>query len=159
MTTIAVSASQIAADGQRIWGDLIAGRQFKKIRVCHGAIYAFTGLVPMHEPMIAWHAAGADPAKLPHGASDDKHGGWTLIVVDREGVGKYTNSCPYLERLDTPVAFGAGQDYAMGAMWHGASAGEAVRLVAAHTNHTGGVIQVVDIAEALGLDKAREAAE
>lgn len=152
MTTIAIDArGTMAADGQRLWGDQICGLQDKKIRVGKGAIYAFTGLFPMLEPMIAWHAAGANPAKLPRGADSDKHGGWTLIVVDLDGVGKYTNACPYIERFEPPIAFGAGQDYAIGAMWHGASAKDAVRLVAENTNHTGGDIQVVDIAKALGL--------
>ena len=158
MTTIAISDGFIVADGLRTWGSEIRGRAHKKIRVVGSLIYAFTGLVPMQEPMIEWHRAGADPTKLPHGAADDKHGGWTLIVIDKDGIGKYTDGCPYLERFDPPIAFGAGQDYAIGAMLVGASAQHAVEAVASLCNHTGGEIQVVDIASVLGAARKNGAA-
>ena len=159
MTTIAITSTHVAADGMRTWGDQIRGRSHRKIRVEGGTIYAFAGLAPMLDVMVRWHRDGADPNKMPYGAADKDHGGWTLVVIDRDGVAKYTNSCPYIERFEPPIAFGAGQDYALGAMLHGASAEEAVRIVGELTNHTGGDIQVIDIAEALGLNQQREAAE
>ena len=158
MTTIAIDKTTIAADGLRTWGDQIAGRAHKKIKVVPGkAIYAFTGLAPMFDVMVEWHQKGADPEDVPQ-LGKDSDNGWTLIVIDKEGVGKFTSSCPYFERFDAPVAWGAGQDYAMGAMAVGAGARRAVEAVASFTTHTGGEIQVVDIAEALGL-KRLEAAE
>lgn len=157
MTTIAIDQHSIAADGFRTWGGEIRGRNHKKLRVGTNAIYAFTGLVPMFDPIILWHEQGADPKQLPDHLKDDQDG-WTLIVIDKDGIGKYSRNCPYIERFDPPIAFGAGQDYAIGAMLAGASPAKAVELVAGLCNHTGGEIQVIDISEALGL-KTLEAAE
>lgn len=156
MTTIAISTTHVAADGQRTWGNEIRGLDHKKLRVEGRIIYAYTGLTPLMDVMIRWHKDGAKPENLPPYSNEDGDG-WTLIIIDRHGVGKYTASCPYVERLDAPIAFGAGDDLAMGAMLAGASAERAIELVASITNHTGGEIQVINIAEALGLHK--EAAE
>jgi len=155
MTTIAYDGTTIAADGQRTWGDQIAGLSFRKLRREGDTIYGFTGLAPMFDVMVAWHRNGADPGKLPVGHDKD---GWTLVVVDKSGLGKYTSTCPYIERFDPPVAFGAGQDYAVGAMWAGATAEHAVRLVAQNTNHTGGDIQAIGVVPILAQQRP-EAAE
>lgn len=156
MTTIAIDGATVAADGLRVWGGEIRGRAHKKLKVCNGTIYAFTGLAPLFDVMVAWHQNGTDPEKLPK-ISDDE--GWTLIVIDKDGVGKFTKGCPYIEHFGPPIAFGAGQDYAIGAMLAGATAGQAIGIVAGLCNHTGGEIQVINIAEALGLQHVREAAE
>jgi hypothetical protein len=82
-----------------------------------------------------------------------------LIVIERLGeVIKYTNTCPYPEVFTPPIAFGAGLDLAKGAMLAGASARQAVQLAIEHTTHSGGDIQVEDIAEVLARP-FKEAAE
>jgi len=58
---------------------------------------------------------------------------------------------PYLSGVDVPFAIGAGSDYALGAMDYGASPEEAVRGACRRNVFTGGEIQVVNIAAALGL--------
>ncbi|MGE3064106.1 MAG: hypothetical protein AB7K67_00850 [Hyphomicrobiaceae bacterium] len=158
MTTIATDGTTIAADGRRLWnGGQIAGDAHQKIVVRDNYIYALTGLAPMFEPMIAWHRRGAPVDDLPKMGSDAEWG--ALIVVDSSGtVTKYSDSCPYPETLPTPIAFGAGMDYAMGAMAAGASPERAVQIAAELCTHTGGAITVIDIAEALGLAKPRRAA-
>jgi ATP-dependent protease HslVU (ClpYQ) peptidase subunit len=159
MTTIAWDGRYLAADGQRTFGDRIAGTDFRKIVVKGVFIYAFTGMTPMMDVMIAWHQEGADPEKLPLGWDKDE-GGWTLVVVDGNGLGKYSDGCPYLERLPAPWAFGAGQEYAIGAMRAGADARRAIEIVSEICYHTGGTIQVVDREDtALRLVATREAAE
>ena len=162
MTTIAVTATEVAADGQRMWGCEIVNLTTEKIHVQDGMIYAFSGTFPLFHPMIEWHLAGADPKELPTGV-DYKENGWTLVVIDDGGLFKYTSSCPYPEELEPPIAFGAGGDYATGAMLHGATAKEAVEIVARLCNHTGGQIKVVDIAKVTGFTlrrtHLREAAE
>lgn len=151
MTTIAIDRyGTIAADGLVTCHGDIVGRNEEKLRLRHGRIYAMTGLGPMFEPLIKWHHAGADPDKLPKLYDDDAS--WILIVVIRPGVvTKYSSTCPYPEDRGPPVAFGAGLDHAKGAMLHGATAEEAVRLVAASCTHTGGRIVSYNIAEVLGL--------
>jgi hypothetical protein len=153
MTTIAIdSKGFVAADGLRTWSGDITGRAEEKLRIRYGRIYALAGTCGAFEPLIKWHGEQeADPDKVPKLGGDN---GWLLVVIDGSGlVLKYTNTCPYAEDLPTPVAFGAGMDLAKGAMLAGASAERAVQLVADNTNHTGGRIQVVNIAEALGLQR------
>lgn len=156
MTTIAIDRTTIVADGLRLWGQEIVGLNTRKLLIRDQRIYGFTGLYPMFSVMVDWHRDGANPSAFPVGL--DKTDGWTLIIVDRAGIGKYTSSCPYIERFDPPIAFGAGQDYAIGAMLAGVTAKRAVEIVAGQCTHTGGEIQVIDIAEALGT-QIRVAAE
>ena len=161
MTTIAIDKyGTIAADGLRTWGGDIVGRTEQKIRMRHGRIYALTGTAGFFEPLIAWHGEHhANPEKMPKCEGEND---WTLIVIDRPGlVTKYTKTCPYPETFEPPVAFGAGLDLAKGAMLFGASAREAVELVAHNTNHTGGEILSWDIAMALAAHAVpvKEAAE
>ena len=160
MTTIAIDRyGTIAADGQRTWGGDIVSRTERKIRIRHGRIYALAGTAGVFEPLIAWHGEhNADPEKTPKIGGDND---WQLIVIDRFWlIAKYTNTCPYADIFERPpLGFGAGVDLAKGAMLFGATAEQAVRLAIETTNHSGGEIQVVNIAEALGLDVVKEAAE
>ena len=159
MTTIAIDKfGMIAADGLRTWGGDIVGRTEEKVRIRHGRIYALTGTAGFFEPLIAWHGEHqANTEKMPKCEGEEA---WTLIVIERVGlVTKYTKTCPYPETFEPPVAFGAGIDLAKGAMLFGATAEQAVNLVCETTNHTGGRVLVYNIAEALGLQPVREAAE
>lgn len=152
MTTIAITKTEIAADGLRTWGGELRGFDFQKIYAANHAIFSFTGNSAAMQALIDWQLSGADVKTLPDKVGDD----WTLVIIDHQGVGKYTSSCPYRENFEPPIAFGAGADYAIGAMWHGASAFEAVRLVADNCNHTGGKIQVVNYVE--HLERAQQIA-
>lgn len=152
MTTIAFDGRTIAADGMRTWGSEIRGLSFQKLRTRGGCIFGFTGLAPLFDMMIDWHLAGAHVAQLPQLHGDNI---WTLIIIDREGLGKYTNTCPYVERFEPPIAFGAGDDYAMGAMLAGADARRAIEIVSGLCNHTGGKIQVIDVPAFFGKDDAK----
>lgn len=157
MTTIAIDGTHIAADGLKIWGGEVMGLSHEKVRREWNGIYAMTGTAPYFDPLVKWHQSGADPEKAPK-CSDDNS--WALLFIDRLGsVTKYSSSCAYPEVFPTPIALGAGGEMATGAMLAKASAAEAVSIVAARTNHTGGEIQVIDIAEALGLSNLAEAAE
>jgi ATP-dependent protease HslVU (ClpYQ) peptidase subunit len=147
MTTIAIDAHTIAADGLRTWGDDIVGRSERKIRIWGGRIYALTGMAPYFEALMTWHARGADPEKA---IKCEAPNSWMLIVIERpREVIKYTNTCPYPEVFTPPIAFGAGLDLAKGAMLAGATAREAVQLAIDNTTHSGGEIQVEDIAAVL----------
>lgn len=148
MTTIATDGVTIAADGLRTRGGERRGTSFAKIRVVNNCIYALSGLVPLFEPLIAWHQQGANPRDFPALGTDSEWG--TLVVIDRDGIGKISHTCPHIERYEPPIAFGAGDDYAMGAMMAGASPERAVQIVAELCVHTGGEITVINIAEALG---------
>lgn len=143
MTTIAIDTRGcVAADGLRTMGGELWGH-VEKLVVRDGRIYAWTGLFPAFAPVMAWYAEGADVSKLPDKIGDD----WVLVVIDGTGVTKVSSQCPYPESPPLPYAAGAGCDYALGAMWVGASAEDAVRAVAERTNHTGGQITVLRISD------------
>ncbi len=158
MTTIATDGVTIAADGLRTWGGQIISRRTRKITVADKRVYAFCGTFPLFGPAVKWHCDGADVASVPRGDGEDGNENWWLLVIDRDGLKRYTSAVPWPDPFSTPFAMGAGGDVALGAMLRGASPEEAVRLVAEHLTHTGGEIQVIDIAEALGLAKPRAVA-
>jgi hypothetical protein len=152
VTTIALTATQIAADGQSTSSyGCITGRCFKKITVEKAAVYAVSGQAALMAPLIAWHMSGARPEAVPKHAADVV---WSLLVVPKNGSPSlYTSQAPYPESIELPFAIGIGAEIAIGAMEHGASAREAVMIAMRRNVHTGGDIQVVDIAKALGLSQ------
>ena len=156
MTTIVASEDFIAADGLRCAGDTIEGLDSRKIVVERGVVYALCGASVMRGPLIKWHQAGADPDKLPKCGYE---GGWALVVIDRDGIRRYTDKCPYADPARYPYVDGSGYQYALGAVKAGADPAEAVRIACECDVHSGGEVQVVDIAEALAREPVREAAE
>lgn len=150
MTTIATDGRTIAADGLACIGNEIVQWDCPKIVVREGRIYALTGSDALGRAAIEWHIAGADPSKLPVAGRDAT---WSLIVIDGplpiRTATRYTEAMPYPDLFPLPQAFGSGCEYAMGALLAGASPRESVEIAAKLNCHTGGAIQVVDIAEAL----------
>ena len=120
-----------------------------------GAIYALAGTTCLIRVLIAWIKAGADPQKAPK----DEGINWGILVIDAEGARHYSRACPYPEEQEYPFTTGTGRDIALGALKAGATPKEAVEIACRVDVHSGGSIQVVNIAEALGLQPVREAAE
>lgn len=146
MTTIATDGKTIAADGLRVWCGEIVQRNARKIIVKPGrAIYAFTGGMPYFGPAVAWWEAGGCIDAIPKDIDDF----WTLLIIDKDGIGKVSQQHPYIEHFDPPICLGAGADLAQGVLLAGLPPQQAIEIVAARCNHTGGEIQVVDIAETL----------
>ena len=164
MTIIAISATHAVGDGMKLWGNEIRGLDHKKLAVApdprHAGgqiITAVAGLAALQIPLIKWYQDGANPGAVPEGVRDEA--GWTFVVIDRTGLWKYSDTCPYPEGFDPPFAIGAGIDMAHAAMWCGKSAEEAVRLVCEKTNTAGGEIQVIDIMEVTGFTLAKRVEE
>lgn len=154
MTTIATDGRTIAADGLRVMGSSIVARNEKKIRIRDGRIFAFTGTYAAFEPAVTWYLDGAAPDKRPATSADD---GWSLVVIERDGgMAKWSSSAPFAEPMPYPWAFGIDSDFAFAAMMCGKTPVEAIALAAEHNVYTGGEIQVVDIAAALGQGKAEQ---
>ena len=158
MTTIAIDAlGNIAADGRVTCGNEIIRDDAEKITFQHGRIYALTGCSSMLTALVKWHHEGADANKLPLYKGDR---GWFLIVIQDEGLFGYSNDVPYAEpnEYNMPVAFGSGQNWAMGAMLKGATAREAVEIACQIDTGSGGKITSMNIADTLA-PKLKEAAE
>lgn len=156
MTTIITDGITIASDGMICSGGARVSMKDKKILVEDGVIYALAGTQCLMRPLIDWVKAGADVEKAPKAGTDNS---WGLLVIDRSGARHYHYQCPYPEPIDLPWATGSGRDWALGALKAGASPAEAVRVACEIDISSGGDIQVIDIAEALGLNTQREAAE
>jgi hypothetical protein len=161
MTTIAISETHIAADSRATRNHEIASWQVRKIEVVEhaagGRIYALSGEDAMTKPAIEWHQDGAEPAKVPKGDPDTS---WTLLVIEKDGrVIIYGDKSPYPLEVTAPYTMGSGRDFAMGAMLAGASAKEAVEIACTRDVWSGLPVQVVDIAQALGVTAVKEAAE
>lgn len=158
MTTIAIDAfGNIAADGRSTCGNEIARDDIDKLITAHNRIYALAGPGSLIVPLLAWHNDGADPTKLP---VCNKEYGWTLIVLQADGLYTYSDKVPYgyANEYKTPVAFGSGQDYALGAMLAGKTAKEAVEIACKVDTGSGGRIKSLNIANTLAL-KLQDAAE
>lgn len=149
MTTIAIDSHgvHIAADGLINASGSRITHNARKIRVDSGAIYALAGTTCLFEPLIKWHKAGADPANVPAGLDSE----WALLVVTKDGAVLFSRDVPYPEQQYYPWTQGTGYRYAMGALKAGASAQRAVEIACEIDIHSGGEIQVVNIAQALGM--------
>lgn len=118
-------------------------------------MFGFTGDYAYFDPAISWFLAGKKPDELP--TNEKAH--WSLLVFMRDSVDRYTNDLPYPESFPYPQAFGSGAVYAQTALALGKSPAEAVAVAATFNVYTDGPIQVVNIAEALGRQQFKEAAE
>ena len=158
MTTIAYDGRYLVADGKATKGETIVSLCEKKISLRHGRVYALAGVHALTDAVVEWHNKGADPNDPPKCSGGDN--GWVLIVIDKDGCREYHNDVPYPDTVDAPCAWGSGRGMARGIMYYGASALDAVKVCCERDINSGGEIQVIDIAEALGLDKLLlEAAE
>lgn len=152
MTTIATDGVTIAADGRACAGGIIVSERTKKIVVSEGVIFALTGTEALFPALVDWIKKGADPAAVPK--AHDPALTWALTVISVAGAFRYTHSMPHPDTIDYPFADGTGHEMAAVLMDAGKSPCEAVRLTCKRDIHSGGEIQVVNIAEALGLQPA-----
>jgi len=126
VTVIAWDGRTLAVDRQRTHGDL--RRSFRKLRVFDGGMMAATGPTSDCLMMLKWYADGADPEAMPKGQQTED---WSMLVVVRKRgpILQYdTNPLPVEIRRRTPWAWGSGREIALGALGHGATAIEAVKI-------------------------------
>ena len=151
MTTIALTKHEIAADGLVQEDGIVMERNGRKIIVADRVIYALAGTTACFAPLIAWHKAGADADKLPK--FGDCH--WALLVIKAgQSPVVYSHQLAHPEEQCYPFAMGSGKMLARSAMLLGKTARQAVEFACANDVHSGGEVQVVDIAKALGLAPA-----
>lgn len=159
MTIICVDRHLMAADGQVSCDGIIITRTAKKIVKVQGpngpALCALTGTTLFETPAIRWYEGGAKPEDAPKGDSNNP---WHLIVVDRHGVWVYDWDTIYPDYYPAPWAWGCNYEFAIALMTADKSAAEAVAIMCEKSTGVGGEIQVVNISEALGLQRL-EAAE
>lgn len=125
MTVVAWDGKTIVADRQVTNSDL-ARPTSKLRRLSSGEVISGTGNSQVCIMLMDWYEAGAKKEDWP--AVQQTEDLAVLVVASAEGL-KFYDRFPVALSVETEFyAFGAGRDYAMGAMAHGASALEAVQI-------------------------------
>lgn len=153
MTVICWDGRYVTADSQGKCGGRKINMREPKVVERNGVIYATTGFWGLLPAWIDWHLAGANPKETPvHGHTDNDVGSFVVIMDGRRFV--YSMIIPYPIEEFPPVAFGSGQEFAMGAMLAGADARRAAEIAANVDAGCGGPIQVIDLHTLVRKDAA-----
>lgn len=122
MTTIAFDEFGVATDTGTFEGDMYVGNT-SKIYANENFILAWTGDASEKVPMFEWYANGADASNAPARSSRDG----LLIAFTPNGVFEYeyASPTPYKSSFKR-FAYGGGRAFAVGALYAGASAVQAV---------------------------------
>lgn len=131
MTTIAIDHDTCVADGLLTIGDSVtvpyAGGKIKKVKGC---VFGCVG-TPVLDPLIKWWFGGCKKEEAPECE-------WEMIVWNGKKWLDYANDRHYPVEVCLPFAVGTGSDIAMGALYNGATALEAVKIASQLDNCTGG---------------------
>lgn len=135
MSVIAFDGRTIAADRQVTHGTLIL-RGSKIRRLSNGDVVAWSGTMENGIAMAEWYEKGADPATFPASQKTDD---WCrLIVIPKKGRPFTFEQLPVKQFIyDRRGAWGAGRDFALGAMEMGACAIDAVKTASRLCNVCG----------------------
>lgn len=98
----------------------------KAVRVAPDEVHAWTGSPDAGRVMSQWFRDGARPEDYPEWQRDEER--WCRLIVVRQGMPVLTFEAFHIPiEINGPFAWGAGRDYALGALFLGAFAGDAVR--------------------------------
>lgn len=140
MTTIAWDGRVLAGDRlSHVGGTPVRARKVYRVRDPDGriALVGFAGAMVAIEPILEWMRTGEKPSL--------KNLKWTVMLVDDERVVHYMTSetCRWDSIGSVVWAIGSGSDYALGAMYAGKSATDAVRIASRLDIETGRGCDVV----------------
>ena len=127
MSVVVWDGKTLATDRQSLTAELrVLTSKIK--RLPDGTVLAWTGSEDGGLAMARWYQDGADRSAWPESQKDKDD--WTrLIVVKPDGeVFFYERFAEAIKVIDTPIAWGSGRDFAMGAMAMGANARKAVEV-------------------------------
>lgn len=154
MTTIAYRDGILAGDGYSLnGGDIIESRDRIKVYLVDKALVAGCGYAPQIESYVNWMRSpegkgSYSPPPLAYTLGDREYTSSIFIVKSLASKKVIT----FLGEADMPCeyyAMGSGEELALGAMAHGASAVEAVQAAALHDSATGGVITAISLSGAV----------
>lgn len=143
MTTIAYCDGKLAADAQSTSCGVITGGVMKIGRRQDGTLCGATGDAAFNYLFVQWVIGGeqGEAPKIPTDGDGDATAGGFIIRPDgqvwfHEIGGAFPMTGEYF-------AWGSGREFAMGAMFAGATAYGAVEAAVAHCTGTGGEITVL----------------
>lgn len=135
MTTVAWCRGWLAADSNCSSGGTRVYRVRKIFRIEDGSLVGFAGDLSEGMKFVDWLDDGGDKEEKP--GLQNVHG---LVVKPSGRIILYEGGVPIVPKRPKYIAIGTGQATAMGAMWAGASAAEAVRAAIQHDDHSGGPV-------------------
>lgn len=135
--------SVIVWDGKSLAADRQATLSDGKIEVCkirrisNGCVIAATGDFGKGIAKMNWYENGADPLKWSEIEAGNKDFARLIVAFPNGTLVYYDDICCEIEVFSKFVAFGAGRDYAMGALSMGASANRAAWIACEHSTVCG----------------------
>ena len=107
-------------------------------------LLGWTGDQDSGEMMAKWYADGADPKEWPE-CQKDKDIWSRLVVVNSLGAWFYERQ-PVVIRVEDPfMAWGAGRDFALAALYLGKTAAEAVEIACHFDSSCGNGVDVLEL--------------
>lgn len=126
MSVVAWDGRTLAADKQSVAASKLSTcTKIRKIK--NGEVLAWTGDMDKGLLLAKWYEDGANPEQWPEFQKDKER--WCRLIVAFRGNVKIYEQQPVSMRFeDAFSAWGAGQDFAIGAMAMGADAKKAVEI-------------------------------
>jgi 20S proteasome alpha/beta subunit len=137
MTTIAYRKGVLAADTRMIQGTAIIGKVAKIVRRDDGALCGGAGDCAWVQAFHRWFMGGeeGDPPVIEENSKG-------LIIKRRKPIEMFEPGGT-VEWKPPYLAIGSGKEFALGAMWAGANAIEAVKAAMTFDPGTGGEVMVL----------------
>lgn len=141
MSIVAWDGKSIAADKMTVSSGM-RKTETKILRV-EEKVIAWVGETSVGLALLDWIKKGSDPDKWP---AVQRTENWTcLIVANWEGVVFYERE-PFAQKVNEPfTAWGAGRDFAIGAMAMGAKAKQAVEIANAFSTSCGNGVRCFNL--------------
>lgn len=138
MTTIAYRDGVLAADSS-CWVDTTRVHSARKIWRVHGGLIGFAGTISYGLAMVRWLQSGADPDDYP------KESNGSCIIIDRRGIIRSyeSGSTTSMRIVEKYVSIGSGSSVALGAMFAGANAKDAIKASIKYDAYTSGPIKTL----------------
>lgn len=136
MTTICWDGKTFASDRQSTYGSTpVPTTKIHKLKYRgEDAYLACSGAIMDFAPIVEWIKSGKKAEPEIDGDKSD----FSIMIVTKSGDVFYAINGTFFHELGkVKWAIGSGCDYALGAMYHGATAAEAIEIAARLDVHTG----------------------
>lgn len=144
MTCIAYKDGILAADRMTVSYGNSKGEATKIFKFGPGRAIGGTGNLAQVKALLAWYQNGAKPEEFPKTDKDDE---WARLIVAYANKLVWYESSPHHFLLESRryAAFGSGADVALGAMFMGADAEQAVEAASSLLTDVGMGVDVIDL--------------
>lgn len=139
MTTIAYKDGVMASDAALNSGDTCVGGVSKSARRDDGALCGGSGDTSRIRAILTWFLAGEDAKNKPDFGTDNDV---QALIVRPDGAIEWHDNIGFTSVVAPFFAIGSGRDFALAAMYCGASAERAVECAAVFDKHTSGPVTV-----------------